>query len=37
VPVLLCDARHRESVKEVLVHAVEHVLAVEMRRGGITG
>jgi signal recognition particle receptor subunit beta len=37
VPVLLCDARHRESVKEVHVHAVEHVLAVQMRRKGITG
>ncbi|MFE8950155.1 ATP/GTP-binding protein [Streptomyces sp. NPDC007856] len=32
VPVLLCDARHRDSVKEVLVQAVEHVLAAEVRR-----
>ncbi|MGW3635185.1 GTP-binding protein [Streptomyces sp. NPDC005122] len=32
VPVLLCDARHRESVKEVLVQAVEHVLKAEVRR-----
>lgn len=31
VPVLLCDVRHRDSVKEVLVRAVEHVLLVETR------
>ena len=30
-PVLLCDARHRESVKRVLVATVEHVLATEAR------
>ncbi|MGP2440955.1 GTP-binding protein [Streptomyces sp. JW3] len=33
VPVLLCDARLRTSVKETLIQAVEHVLAVETRRG----
>jgi hypothetical protein len=26
VPTLLCDARHRESVKQVLITLVEHVL-----------
>jgi uncharacterized protein len=30
VPVLLCDARHRDSAKQVLVTAVEYVLAVEL-------
>jgi signal recognition particle receptor subunit beta len=29
IPVLLCDARHRDSVKSVLVATVEHVLATE--------
>ncbi|MFI5570146.1 GTP-binding protein [Streptomyces sp. NPDC051740] len=33
VPVLLCDARLRASVKETLIQAVEHVLAVETPRG----
>ncbi|MFF3017948.1 ATP/GTP-binding protein [Streptomyces sp. NPDC057939] len=35
VPVLLCDARDRESVKDVLVGVVEHAmsLARERRRG----
>ncbi|MFD7704322.1 ATP/GTP-binding protein [Streptomyces caelestis] len=33
VPVLLCDARLRASVKETLIQAVEHVLTVETRRG----
>jgi hypothetical protein len=27
VPALLCDARQRNSVKEVLITLVEHVLA----------
>jgi signal recognition particle receptor subunit beta len=36
VPVLLCDARMRESAKEVLIHAVEHVLAIETRRAALT-
>ncbi|MCD0485490.1 ATP/GTP-binding protein [Streptacidiphilus sp. ASG 303] len=31
VPVLFCDARRRDSVKALLVDAVEHVLAVEGR------
>ncbi|WP_198546025.1 GTP-binding protein [Actinacidiphila yeochonensis] len=34
VPVLLCDARSRESVQQVLVKAVEHVLAIEHGREG---
>jgi signal recognition particle receptor subunit beta len=33
VPVLLCDARQRNSVREVLVGAVEHVLRTEDRHG----
>ncbi|WP_370673285.1 GTP-binding protein [Streptomyces sp. DvalAA-14] len=36
VPVLLCDARVRESAKEILIHAVEHVLAIETRRSALT-
>ncbi|MGW5851191.1 GTP-binding protein [Streptomyces sp. NPDC055254] len=38
VPVLLCDARDRESVKDVLVGVVEHAmsLARAARRGSIT-
>ncbi|MFF7190477.1 ATP/GTP-binding protein [Streptomyces sp. NPDC008222] len=32
VPVLLCDARRRDSAKQVLVTAVEHALAVELER-----
>ncbi|MGW8066341.1 GTP-binding protein [Streptomyces ziwulingensis] len=32
VPVLLCDARLRTSVKETLIQAVEHVLTVETQR-----
>ena len=31
VPVLLCDARHHHSVKQVLIATVEHVLALESR------
>jgi signal recognition particle receptor subunit beta len=36
VPLILCDARHRESVKSVLIAVVEHAMAVlraERRRG----
>jgi signal recognition particle receptor subunit beta len=36
VPVLLCDARVRESAKEILIHAVEHVLTVETRRTALS-
>ncbi|WP_433548625.1 GTP-binding protein [Streptomyces sp. CA-294286] len=37
VPVLLCDARGRESVKEVLIGVVEHALALsESRRRAAT-
>ncbi|MFC4034940.1 ATP/GTP-binding protein [Streptomyces polygonati] len=36
VPVLLCDARVRESAKEILIHAVEHVLTIETRRAART-
>ncbi|MER7760142.1 ATP/GTP-binding protein [Streptomyces sp. NPDC097619] len=32
VPLLLCDARSRESVKEVLVGVVEHALSVSRAR-----
>ena len=32
VPVLLCDARHRESVKTVLVSLVEHAMRTAGRR-----
>ncbi|MFC8450044.1 ATP/GTP-binding protein [Kitasatospora sp. NPDC057223] len=31
VPILLCDARHHHSVKQVLIATVEHVLALESR------
>lgn len=34
VPVILCDARRRDSVKSVLVSAVEHVLRTESARAG---
>jgi uncharacterized protein len=34
VPALLCDARHRSSVKKVLVTLVQHVLAVDPDDGG---
>ncbi|MEV6536979.1 ATP/GTP-binding protein [Streptomyces sp. NPDC051639] len=34
IPVMLCDARRRDSAKQVLVTAVEHVLAVELERAG---
>ncbi len=36
VPLLLCDARRRDSVKQVLVHVVEHAMAtlVAEHRGG---
>jgi signal recognition particle receptor subunit beta len=27
VPLILCDARHRESVKQVLVHVAEHAMS----------
>ncbi|MER5455999.1 ATP/GTP-binding protein [Micromonospora sp. NPDC002389] len=33
VPVLLCDARNRESVKEVLITVVEHAMKVREARG----
>lgn len=36
VPVTLCDARLRASVKEVLVRAVEHVLRLETERSART-
>jgi signal recognition particle receptor subunit beta len=32
VPVVLCDARRRESVKSVLVTLVEHAMGVARRR-----
>ncbi|MGW1944490.1 GTP-binding protein [Streptomyces sp. NPDC001940] len=32
VPVLLCDAREKETVKEVLIGVVEHAVAVGARR-----
>jgi len=32
VPVLLCDARERESVKRVMVELVSHVLELELSR-----
>ncbi|MEZ3179685.1 ATP/GTP-binding protein [Streptomyces pimonensis] len=35
VPVLLCDARLRTSVKETLIQAVEHVLTVETQREAV--
>jgi hypothetical protein len=31
----MCDARHRESSKEVLVTLVEHVLELAQRRAGL--
>ncbi|GAA3369052.1 ATP/GTP-binding protein [Streptomyces sannanensis] len=34
VPVLLCDARERESVKEILVAVVEHAAMLGARRRG---
>ncbi|MEU3405658.1 ATP/GTP-binding protein [Streptomyces sp. NPDC006670] len=37
VPVLLCDARDRESVKDVLVGVVEHAMSLaRARRAGLT-
>ncbi|MFI7077446.1 MULTISPECIES: GTP-binding protein [unclassified Micromonospora] len=33
VPVLLCDARNRESVKEVLITVVEHAMKIREARG----
>jgi signal recognition particle receptor subunit beta len=33
VPVIQCDARHRESTKDVLATLVEHSLAVQLSRG----
>ena len=33
VPALLCDARHRDSVKQVLITLVEHVLASRIKNG----
>ncbi|GIE96073.1 GTP-binding protein [Paractinoplanes rishiriensis] len=30
VPLIMCDARHRDSVKQVLVQVVEHAMAVLM-------
>jgi hypothetical protein len=32
VPVLMCDARRRESSKEVLITLLEHVIEVQKRR-----
>jgi signal recognition particle receptor subunit beta len=37
VPVVLCDARSRESGKEVFVALVEHVLATARDSGVVTG
>lgn len=37
VPVVHCDARHRESVKTLLVRSVEYVLDQETSRAGVTG
>jgi uncharacterized protein len=34
VPTIVCDARQRASVKQVLIALVEHVLAVTTRGGG---
>jgi uncharacterized protein len=34
VPALLCDARHRGSVKDVLITLVQHVLAADPSDGG---
>ncbi|MET8956292.1 GTP-binding protein [Streptomyces sp. NPDC004393] len=37
VPVVLCDARERESVKEILVDVVRHAMAYSAgRRAGVT-
>jgi hypothetical protein len=37
VPLLMCDARDRESVKEVLVGVVQHAMATaEARRRAVT-
>ncbi|MBA4862046.1 ATP/GTP-binding protein [Streptomyces sp. PSKA54] len=37
VPVVLCDARDRQSVKEVLIHVVEHAMTVAVdRRQAVT-
>ncbi|HXZ75524.1 MAG TPA: hypothetical protein VEH31_32280, partial [Streptosporangiaceae bacterium] len=33
VPAVLCDARQRDSVKQVLIILVEHVLASRIRNG----
>jgi signal recognition particle receptor subunit beta len=33
VPILLCDVRHRESSKQLLIALTEHVLALNERRG----
>ena len=33
VPAVLCDARHRDSVKQVLITLVEHVLASRIKNG----
>ncbi|MEU5553363.1 ATP/GTP-binding protein [Micromonospora sp. NPDC047793] len=37
VPVLLCDARNRESVKEVLITVVEHAMKIREARGRAVG
>ncbi len=34
VPVLLCDARQRDSVKDVLVATVAHALTLQQKRAG---
>ena len=37
VPVLLCDARRRESSKEVLIALLEHVIGRQRQRAGAIG
>lgn len=37
VPVLLCDARHRDSVKNVLIALVRHVISQNAADDAITG
>ena len=33
VPVMLCDARERESTKQVLTRLIQHVMAINRMRG----
>jgi nitrogen-specific signal transduction histidine kinase len=35
VPAVLCDARQRDSVKQVLITLVEHVLASRIKNGSV--